>query len=176
MFSGVNNGAPALLGIGIELVSGEVGNVITADQLEIGDRFDLGTYQFTEKGIVEFAEDWDPQWFHTDPDAAARGHRGGVIASGIHTLAVLQRLCVEAFYSRWAVIAGRGFDRLRFTAPVRAGDTLTGSVRVSDVSLDDSRGRVELELEMHRGDSTPVLTAVMTVFVWREGRVPVDRG
>lgn len=105
-----------------------------------------------------------------DPEAAGRGHHGGLIASGIHTLAVLQRLCVEAFYSRWAVIAGRGFDKVRFTAPVRPGDTLTGSVVIGDVSLDDSRGRVRLEMEMHRTDSTKVLTAELVVFVWRGGR------
>lgn len=146
--------------------------LIAADDLVPGDRIELGQYSLTQEEMVEFALQWDPQWFHADPFAAEQGHHGGVIASGIHTLAVLQRLCVDAFYSRWPVIAGRGFDRLRFTAPVRAGDTLTGSVVITDVSLDDSRGRVQLEMEMQRTDSTVVLTATMTVYVWRSGHGP----
>ena len=157
-------------------MSEQVAGLITADELVIGERIELGTYELSEEEISEFAGKWDPQWFHTDPAAAALGHHGGVIASGIHTLAVLQRLCVESFYSRWAVIAGRGFDRLRFTSPVRAGDVLTGSVTVADVSLDDSRGRVQLEMEMHRADSTTVLAAEMTVFVWRRGHTSAVQG
>lgn len=141
----------------------------TADDLRVGERIQLGETTLTEQEIVDFAAAWDPQWFHTDPAAASTGHHGGVIASGIHTVAVLQKLSVEAFYSRWAVIAGRGFDRLRFTSPVRPGDTLSGSVTVADVSLDDTRGRVQLEIEMHDRDARTVLTASMTVFLWRRG-------
>ncbi|AWH94781.1 MaoC family dehydratase [Dietzia psychralcaliphila] len=150
--------------------------IVTVDDLTPGDRLELGRLTLTEEEIVGFAEQWDPQWFHTDPEAAAGGHHGGVIASGIHTLAVLQRLCVESAYSRWAVIAGRGFDRLRFTTPVRPGDTLTGSMYVTEVSPDESRGRVTLELEMRNQDGAVVLTATMTVFLWRRGHGPTGPG
>lgn len=144
-------------------------DIVTADDLATGDRIELGRRTLTEAEIVEFARDWDPQWFHTDPEAAAAGHHGGVIASGIHTLAVLQRLCVDALYDRWAVIAGRGFDHLRFTEPVRPGDTLTGTVTLRDVSLDDARGRVSMELELRNQHDATVLTALMAVYVWRRG-------
>ncbi len=143
--------------------------LIAADDLHSGYLIRLGEMTLSEDEIVDFASAWDPQWFHTDPAAAATGHHGGVIASGIHTLAVLQKLSVEAFYSRAAVIAGRGFDRLRFTAPVRPGDTLRGSVTVTEVSLDETRGRVGMDIEMHDQDARTVLTATMTVFLWRRG-------
>ena len=146
-----------------------VSELITADDLDSGYRVELGEMTLSEEEIVEYASAWDPQWFHTDPVAAATGHHGGVIASGIHTLAVLQKLSVEAFYSRSAVIAGRGFDRLRFTAPVRPGDTVSGSITVTDVSLDETRGRVRMDIEMHDQDARPVITATMTVFLWRRG-------
>ncbi len=150
-------------------MSEEKAHAITAEELRVGDRIALGAHTLVEDEVIDFARRWDPQRFHTDPEAAGRGHHGGLFASGIHTLAVLQRLCVESFYSRWSVIAGRGFDKVRFTAPVRPGDTLTGSVIIGDVSLDDSRGRVRLEMEMHRTDATTVLTAELVVFVWRRG-------
>lgn len=150
--------------------------LVTADDLYPGYRIRLGNMTLGREEIIEFASEWDAQWFHTDPAAAERGHHGGVIASGIHTLAVLQKLSVEAFYSRWAVIAGRGFDRLRFTAPVRPGDTVSGSVTVTDVSPDETRGRVEMDIELHDQDATTVLTATMTVFLWRRGHGPTAAG
>lgn len=149
---------------------------VYADELRSGEEIRLGSRFVSRDEIIEFASAWDPQWFHTDPVAASAGHHGAVIASGIHTLAILQRLSVDAFYSRWAVIAGRGFDRLRFTAPVRAGDTVSGTVRVTDVSLDETRGRVGLDYEMCRLDGTTVLTSAMTVFLWRRGHGPAAEG
>ena len=35
--------------------------------------------------VLQFAKAYDPQWFHTDPEAAAEGPFGGLIASGWHT-------------------------------------------------------------------------------------------
>lgn len=153
-------------------VPGQAPGSVTADDIAAGDRVELGHHTVSEDEIVAFAREWDPQWFHTDPAASAEGHHGGVIASGIHTLAALQRLCVESLYSRWAVIAGRGFDRLRFTAPVRPGDTLTGTVTVAEVSLDETRGRVALDLELRNQDAVTVVTGVLTVYVWRRRPVP----
>ena len=43
----------------------------------------------TEAEILDFARRWDPQWFHTDPQAAKSSIYGGLIASGIHTLAIM---------------------------------------------------------------------------------------
>ncbi|WP_420842188.1 MaoC/PaaZ C-terminal domain-containing protein [Glutamicibacter nicotianae] len=37
----------------------------------------------------EFAVQWDPQRFHIDEEFAQQGHFGGIIASGIHSLAIL---------------------------------------------------------------------------------------
>ncbi|WP_442903512.1 MaoC/PaaZ C-terminal domain-containing protein [Glutamicibacter sp. HZAU] len=36
---------------------------------------------------------WDPQRFHTDEEFAQQGHFGGIIASGIHSLAILPAPC-----------------------------------------------------------------------------------
>lgn len=64
--------------------------IMAADDPASGDRVELGHITLRQEEILAFPEQWDPQWFHTDPDAAAGRHHGGAIASGIHTLAVLQ--------------------------------------------------------------------------------------
>jgi len=41
-----------------------------------------GPYAVRETEVLDFAKQWDPQWFHTDPEAAACGPFDGLIASG----------------------------------------------------------------------------------------------
>lgn len=140
---------------------------VFAEDITPGDRIDFGGHRVEHDEVVEFAGRWDDQWFHTDDAAAEQGYFGGVIASGIHTLAILQRLCVQALYGRWAVVAGRGFDRVRFVEAVRPGDRLTGTVEITDVVLDERRGRISMDQRLVNQHGRTVLTADMTVIVWR---------
>jgi acyl dehydratase len=55
--------------------------VIWWEDFEVGDISDMGSYRFTAAEIVAFARQFDPQPFHTDPEAAARSPFGGLIAS-----------------------------------------------------------------------------------------------
>ena len=86
-----------------------------AEDLAVGDVVTLGTHEVTDVEILEFARSWDPQWFHLDVDAAAAGPYGGLIASGLHTMAIYQRLYVDS--TQWAAIAGRGLPEVRFLRP-----------------------------------------------------------
>jgi acyl dehydratase len=114
---------------------------IYAEAIEPGSLFDLGQYRVDEQEIIDFADRWDPQAFHTDPDRARTGAFGGLISSGIHTLAILHRLSVLAVQQHWAVIAGVELRSVQFLAPVRPGDVLHGSLHVDSVALDSPRAR-----------------------------------
>ena len=48
-----------------------------------GDVHSFGTIGVGADEIVAFAKQFDPQTFHTDPEAAKRGPFGGLIASGL---------------------------------------------------------------------------------------------
>lgn len=104
-----------------------------AEDLAPHDTYLLGPYTVSRDEIVEFARLWDPQAFHVDDAAAAAGTFGEVVASGAHTFAILQRLSVDAAYRGWAVVAGRAVRDLELPLPVRAGDTLTGTLQVLSV-------------------------------------------
>ena len=54
-----------------------------------------GPVAVTEAEVLEFGRRFDPQDMHTDPDKAARGPFGGLIASGWHTAALLMRLSIR---------------------------------------------------------------------------------
>lgn len=52
------------------------------EQFEAGLSMTAGPYIVTESEILRFASDYDPQWFHIDPEASKCGRWGGLIASG----------------------------------------------------------------------------------------------
>lgn len=138
---------------------------IGAADLRAGTVYPFGEYRLTLEEVLDFAVQWDPQDFHTDVAAADAGAYGGIIASGIQTLAVLQRLTVLGVYRDWQVVAGRSMRDVHFLRPVRPGDVLTGWARIDDV-IADGRGRADVVVstELTVGDR-PVLRAVTDVVV-----------
>jgi acyl dehydratase len=109
------------------------------EDYEPGAVYEYGAVILGEADIVDFARRWDPQPMHVDPEAAAKGQFGGLIASGWHTVAVMMRLLADHFLSRVASIASPGIDELRWLRPVRPGDALR--IRVSILATERSRSR-----------------------------------
>ncbi len=85
----------------------------------------FGSVTVSEAEIVEFARRYDPQPFHVDPEAARQTQFGGLIASGWHTAGLMMRMVVDHYLSHVASLASPGLDELRWTQPVRPGDTLS---------------------------------------------------
>lgn len=106
-----------------------------------GAVFTAGATRVTAAEILEFARKYDPQPMHTDPDAAAKGRFGGLIASGWHTGAMMMRLFADNFLSPESSIASPGLEELRWLHPVRPGDVL--SLRVTILEARRSKSRPE---------------------------------
>jgi acyl dehydratase len=105
-----------------------------------GEVIELGSRTVSAEEIIAFARQFDPQYFHTDPERARESPFGGLIASGWHSAAMFMRLMVDSFVSRMAESMGSpGVDGIRWLKPVRPGDTLKGRVTVVDVIPSKSR-------------------------------------
>jgi acyl dehydratase len=104
-----------------------------------GEVFEYGQIPVTPDEIVEFARRFDPQDMHVDPEAAAHGRFGGLIASGWHTAAMMMRLFADNFLSKVASLASPGLDELRWLQPVRPGDMLRIRVTVLEAAPSHSR-------------------------------------
>lgn len=90
-----------------------------------------------------------------------------MIASGIHTTAIFQRLAVTGAYQNWAVIAGRRITGIELPAPVTAGLELTGTLEVLDVEHrrpDRSLVRARGELSAATG---PVMLKTLELYLRR---------
>jgi acyl dehydratase len=129
--------------------------MLYAEDLTVGQRFPFGSYTMQEAEIVEFASRFDPLYIHIDREAAAKGPFGGLIASGVHTMAVYQRLAAETIWSQVAGIAGKRFE-IDLLRPVRPGAVLTGYAEVANVARREGRNDAILTLrsEIIDGDKT----------------------
>ena len=94
-------------------------------QFHAGQQINAGPYEVTQKEIQAFARDYDPQWFHTDQQAAADGPFKGLIASGWHTCSIAMRLIVEAALIDSESYASPGLNYVKWPQPVRPADRLT---------------------------------------------------
>jgi acyl dehydratase len=94
------------------------------DDFEIGERFRSNGATLTEADIIDFALAYDPQPFHIDSVAAAKSPYGGLIASGQHTFGIGWRMFLQEGLFKACSMGSPGVDELRWTAPVRPGDTI----------------------------------------------------
>lgn len=102
------------------------------EDLSVGDTEEFGERDVTAEEITEFAERYDPQPFHTDPEAAADSIFGGLVASGWHTASMCMRLLVENVFDESRAMGAIGVDDLRWPTAVRPGDTLRVRTEVLD--------------------------------------------
>ena len=100
------------------------------EDLVVGSVTELGSVIVDREELVAFADRFDPQLMHTDDAAAAHLPFGGIIASGWHTSSMWNRLFVDNLIGHVANLGGVGIDELRFHAPVRPVDILTGAAEV----------------------------------------------
>jgi acyl dehydratase len=136
-----------------------------AEVLELGT-----TATVTAEAIVAFARQFDPQYFHLDPEKAKGSIFGGLVASGWHTAAMVMRLWVDEIVSKTVSMGSPGVEELRWPAPVRPGDTLTARAVVLDTRASKSRpemGLVRWRAETTNQRSELVFTMTGTSFIGR---------
>ena len=126
-----------------------------ADQI-----IEAGPYVLTQDELLAFATQWDPQWFHTDAQAAASGPHGGLIASGWQTCGIAMRLAVQVALTGSESFASPGLSYVKWTHPVRAGDALSLKATVLDKRTSASKpdlGILRWRWQMFNEEGTQVL-------------------
>ena len=105
----------------------------------IGQKFQsAGSYKVTAEEIKEFGQKYDPQPFHLDEAAGEGSFFKGLAASGWLTAAVVMRLRVQSIKVFGGMI-GAGVEEMRWTTPVRPGDTIRSEIEVLGVRQSQSR-------------------------------------
>lgn len=136
----------------------------------IGSIHDLRQVPITQDEILHFARQFDPQPFHTDPQAAQDSPFGGLIASGLHTLALMMRQIADHFLSPASSMGSPGLDQVRWLAPVRPDDQLHVTAHVLDARPSGSkpdRGIVTAQFTVSNQQAVPVMTVQAAILMRR---------
>ena len=136
------------------------------EDFHVGEIIDLGSVQVSQEDIIGFAQQYDPQPMHVNPNAATFTIYGGLIASGWHTGALFMRLLVRNLIAQTSSLGSPGMEELNWPAPVRPGDTLTGQIEVLATRLSNSRpmGIVRWRGHLRNQYGQLVMTAIGTNF------------
>jgi acyl dehydratase len=132
------------------------------EDLRVGQRFQSGMHRIDEEQIRAFAEQFDPQPFHLDAQAAKETLFGELVASGWHTAAVSMRLLVQGGLPIAGGIVGAGGE-IAWPRPVRRGALLHVESEILD--LRPSRSRPDRGVVTVRSETRDQHGEVVQVFV-----------
>ena len=131
-------------------------------------------HEITQERINTFADaTGDHQWIHVDPERAAASPFGGTIAHGFLTLSLIPHLTAQALaFPPARMTVNYGLNRVRFTAPVRAGSRVRARFLLRALEAIPGGTQVTLDVTIEReGSDKPACVAEV---VWRryedEGR------
>lgn len=135
-----------------------------------GQTFRSETLRVEPDRVKAFAEEFDPQPFHLDAEAARRSVFRGLSASGWHTAAMTMRLVLSSPLRPAGGIVGAGSDEMRWPNPVRPGDDLHAEIEVLEVRPSRSRpdrGLVKMRTTTLNQRGEPVQILIMNLVVER---------
>ena len=137
----------------LEELSAKVGQeVVVSDWIEI-----------TQQRIDQFAEaTGDHQWIHVDVERARRESPfGTTIAHGFLTLSLLSHFLNHSLeFGNSKMGVNYGCNRLRFTAPVKAGSRLRARFKLKEFQRIEGGAQMTWDVAMEcEGQQKPVLVA-----------------
>jgi acyl dehydratase len=108
------------------------------EQIQAGMIIQGGRRTVTEAEIIEFAQRYDPQWFHLDPVRAQHSRWKGLISSGWMTCSIAMELAVKSVLGDSQSIGSPGIEQLKWPNPVRPGDELELRIDVMETRVSRS--------------------------------------
>ncbi len=140
------------------------------EDFAVGQEFGSDVTTITAEEIKAFASEFDPQPFHTDETAAVSSFFHGLVASGWHTAALTMRLMVGSELRIVGGLIGAGLEEVKWTLPVRPGDTLHVASEVLEVRPFKSRprqGLLRLKVQTMNQADQPVQVMFVNLVVPR---------
>lgn len=142
------------------------------EDISIGETHETDSYTVEKEEMLSFAEKYDPQPFHADEVAAKDSVFGGLIASGLYTYGITQRLVIQNVVSDAQLQGALGIDNVRWKQPVRPGDTLSVTIEIADKEpRSDDIGTVSMRIRTDNQDDEEVFSGVMLLRYQRTGEI-----
>jgi len=114
------------------------------EDLTLGRVFEFGGMTVARDDIVRFASEFDPQPFHVSEEAAEKSLFKKLSASGWHTCAMVMRMTCDGYLLDSTSLGSPGIERVKWTRPVYAGDTLRVRLTVLEARPMNSKPHIGL--------------------------------
>ncbi|MDH3375953.1 MAG: MaoC/PaaZ C-terminal domain-containing protein [Gammaproteobacteria bacterium] len=127
-------------------------------------------WRVSEQELISFAECYDPQYYHTDPDTASESIYGGLVAGGFQTAALTWALALRTRLFDRCAMAGIGLEGLRWFKPLRPDDTVRCEITVLSNRPSRSkpdRGVIEARYDLFNQHDIKILTLTLTQMLAR---------
>jgi acyl dehydratase len=140
---------------------------VTRQELEtrVGEELGVSDWFLVDQARVNAFADvtLDHQFVHVDPEKARATPFGGTIAHGFLTLSLLVHLCLQfvPVLAKRKLLVNYGFDKIRFSAPVRVGKRIRAIAKLGSVEERKPKQvllRVDVTVEVE-GETKPALVA-----------------
>jgi acyl dehydratase len=140
---------------------------VTRQELEakVGQTLGVSDWFLIDQGRVDAFADvtLDHQFVHVDVEKAKKTPFGGTIAHGFLTLSLLVHLCLPFIPEpeKRKLVVNYGFDKVRFSAPVKVGKRIRAVSTLGEVSERKPGNilmRVDVTVEIE-GENKPALVA-----------------
>jgi acyl dehydratase len=137
------------------------------EDFQPGQTTQFGAYQVTESEIKEFANKYDPQFFHLDEEAAKQSLFGGLCASGWHTAGMFMRMLIDSLPEKHGSLGSPGINNIKWLKPVYPGYILSVKSCVIHSRLSESKpgvGLVRVNYEIVNQYDIAVMTLESNAF------------
>ena len=136
------------------------------DDMNVGMEIDIPSAEISRERMLDFARLYDPMPLHTDEEYAKTTRFGGIIAPGVMSFMAVWAHFVETGFFGNELVAGVS-TKITWHKPVFAGDTLTGTARVTEITRRNAyNGLAEVTIDVYNQHGDRVLDDV-TEFVVR---------
>ncbi len=131
------------------------------DDMSVGMEITTEPVMIDREKMIAFSREYDPFPIHTDEEYAKKSRFGQIIAPGVMSFMAVWRGIAGSELIGNELVAGKS-TKIEWSAPVFAGDVLTGKGRVTRIERRNPyNGIMELTLDVTNQKGEPVLVGVI---------------
>ena len=141
---------------------------IWLEDIVLDETIPCGSFRLTEREIIDFASQYDPQPFHLSIEAANSSAFGGLVASSVQTIALSVRQMVRGL-AGVQIMGGLAWENVKLLRPVwpeRDYEVTVRWVNKRPSASKPDRGVAQIDIEV-AGNEGPAVTYRVTYLVKR---------
>lgn len=139
------------------------------EDFHVGQQWHVEPFAITREQILAFAKDYDPLPLHLDEDYAKTTRFGGLISSGVMTFMLMWTAFIKEHDPLGEELVAGQNNHMAWPAPLYAGDTLSGTVTVTNLTVRNTHnGVVTVALKGYNQDGKHVLDGDANIIVARK--------